>query len=393
MIHLKNTFSQKPTLLFINLSLMMLSACSPYPDLGHLKNNQVLRSDKQEETSYKNNETPEIQTIFQINSIGEAKPHFYTNELNWNFNSDQKLELYRLDLNQRETYLGKFLAEDSYNDQNLAENSFYKYELREESGSKLASKSIQIPKDFVVNGKTKLPKDYPEFKRLFFATNSILVTEGRSVNWNLNEIRGAEGAMLQSFDDAETAPKGKNGANSGTLFLHVDFLEGDLLIDWRGQNGGRGLQGAPQTKRAKPGLNGADSRLMRAGDGYSCRTHGSNGGPGSRGEAGLKGGKGFNGGHLEKIEVTVDKKSEYSRLFLNYEVGKAGLGGKGGIGGKGGKGGRGGDGNMECMSGSQGPMGPRGQSGPVGAEGKKGKFLSGICVTLEGTIVQGPCSG
>lgn len=97
-----------------------------------------------------------------------------------------------------------------------------------------------------------------------FIQGATLSTQGRSLKMSASEIF-FEHALLQNFTfEGEAAPE-KTGAAGGDILIQARKISGRLMVDLRGQKGGRGPKGADASGRSlvgevgRAGMSGGDS--------------------------------------------------------------------------------------------------------------------------------------
>jgi tetratricopeptide (TPR) repeat protein len=213
-----------------------------------------------------------------------------------------------------------------------------------------------------------------------FSRDTLIVTNGNELSIIASDLI-SDGGRIASFVhqpySSERANPGRNGKDGGVVHLHVvDHIEGRLIVQLRGQDGGDGVDGANGVRGGfgapgRPAVNGT----------FSCAASGMPGGqgePGGPGQDGQAGGNGGNGGRLEG-----EKYSPSGEIQFEAEPGRGGHGGNGGAGGPGGLGGPGGDGSTFCGSGVPGPPGLAGLAGSPAPKGKDGLPGSNQVRTLE----------
>lgn len=359
------------------VSSLGLTQCAAYPDLAV--------------------EKPKADILHQSVYISaevkaQAQLHNYIVELNWNkelkgtdglllrkFGEDGKL--------MKNTALAGFGG--SLIDGDVAENQTYRYELWN---------SVQILDEVVIHVPIDLDLRHVDYSlevddllvgRIYLGKDRKLVTNGRDIDWKLLELSAEAGAKLQNFNVWTGAGVGQN---SGVLKLEIAQYQGDLTIEWRGQNGAQGARGADAHGRGAKGVGGSDGSSARAGgDSPSCFREPTDGGRGHQGPRGGTGHDGLKGGDLEAIEVSVLDSVDGRPPKLIASSGSGGLGGDGGSGGRGGEGGDPGRSSYDCRKASRGPEGSRGIQGAQGNRGEAGQVLGQVCLRVEGLTLQGKC--
>jgi hypothetical protein len=174
---------------------------------------------------------------------------------------------------------------------------------------------------------------------------------------------GAKIRFLQNVSGHDTESSVDGGDGSQAILL-IDRLDGHVIVESRGADGGQGRDG-------RDGRQGLEGRRGRSGFKliFFFITGGERGHAGEDGEAGEDGGDGGRGGNGGDVQVYYRSKTPDSQILIDVSSGRGGMGGKagrGGIGGVGGPGGRG------IVSGPQGPMGIQGANGRPGRPGEPG---------------------
>src|ERR1700722_10447063 len=195
---------------------------------------------------------------------------------------------------------------------------------------------------------------------LSLSNKACIKTNGQIVYLTVVDLV-SDGGTIRAFGEDELTPPdsppliaGAVGRNAGKVVVRVlrKFV-GPLLVDLRGENGGRGGSGAAGAQ-GPPGNRGGDAVSGI----FGCQHGGDNGargGVGGQGWAGVAGGRGGDGGTLVLRGVAARQRAE-----ISYELdgGIGGTGGYGGPGGPGGPGGQGGSGGGFCGGGRAGEPGP-----------------------------------
>ncbi|MQW08196.1 hypothetical protein GHK45_32035 [Sinorhizobium meliloti] len=177
---------------------------------------------------------------------------------------------------------------------------------------------------------------------------------------------GGRGAL----ESGARGEDGADGLSGGLLEIYVlGKKNGDLRVNFDGQNGGPGGQGGPGREGApgEPGQSGSDSP-------FDCKRGPGDGGRGLRGTPGGEGGSGGMGGNGGNLRIYMLGSADITRKNVAF-VSRGGLGGSGGSGGDGGPGGPGGPRGFQtnyCRGGSDGPRGESGASGKPGPAGDRG---------------------
>jgi hypothetical protein len=349
---------------FILVSILM--ACSPYPDLSQLRHSETLAE----------SDTLELLKLEPraFENAGEAGVL-----VSWNVDPlelGQGLALFRMTQGQRAFVKEINVARGMWMDSFLSDGTEYAYELLAADGSLRARAQTRTGRDWLVEGEQRLPQNYASIKRLFFAPNAVLVTEGLPLDWKLNELRGAPGARWVSFLRERPATPGYTARSSGSGRVEVQRASGSLRLEWRGETGAQGRDGLSPEQRGPKGRNGSPGRW-----GLDRCSNGSRGEPGGRGLEGLAGSRGENGGDLESFELQLRYPDSSFLMEVVSEPGLGGPGGRGGAGGRGGEGGRGGSaGGVDCSDGPTGPEGPQGPVGTSGEKGNEGRRNGQVCI-------------
>jgi len=148
---------------------------------------------------------------------------------------------------------------------------------------------------------------------------------------------GYDGSPGARGQDGTTGNNGTVGRSPPTLYIATRAIDGQLVVDWRGQDGGPG--GAGQS--GGDGGHGGTGRPASASL-FDCRSGAGDGGPGGDGGdggTGGNGGRGGDGGLFVLLALPEEIPGIASRIVLDKTSGAGGLGGAGGEAGKGGPGG------------------------------------------------------
>lgn len=199
----------------------------------------------------------------------------------------------------------------------------------------------------------------------------------------LGEIEGYEEhevpISIMRGEDGLSGNKGLSGDDGRDVSLdpqpvhiYTGVIKGELLIDGKGQTGGRGGKGG-QGGKGGPGAQGLDAKGGKVGSwGARAARRGGNGGQGGEGGDGGNGGNGGKG--LDVFIFSSLPESSYD-LHINFEGGDPGEGGERGDPGEGGDAGQGGNpaGGTPFVGSDKG-AGAAGNVGPPGIlYGVKGK--------------------
>lgn len=203
---------------------------------------------------------------------------------------------------------------------------------KEEAARPPALQVVYGKEEFVVSGVHILKEDLRNFRRITFLENATLVTEGRDLEIQAQEVVSASGARILSF--LSPAALDQPGSPAGHLRLRLSSLEGSLAIHMIGQEGGPGSSGAPYTERAAQGFSPPSFPGFSFG---SCdqAQPGGRGVDGSPGRDGLQGKIGGDGGFVEVFTTP----EVFAKLNIRVDAGLGGVGGRGGPGQPGGLGG------------------------------------------------------
>jgi hypothetical protein len=179
---------------------------------------------------------------------------------------------------------------------------------------------------------------------------------------------GLDGTPGQAGNDG-TSGQSPAGLRQGAAKLVVVALEveiednGNLVIDWAGQDGGDGGPGqiGGNAGSGTTGNNGSDESWPSSG----CSTATGNGGTGGAGGAGGQGGIGGLGGAGGQIVIISTPQNiaasgpfQNAKSFTYVTTSVGGKAGKGAHGGAGGAGGEPGARSSQCAAGSKGTAGP-----------------------------------
>lgn len=343
----------------------------------------------------------------QIGTVALDEPNRYRVEIKVKNSEVEALILEKGSevLSASQTFTGlKPNSEDILGDEDVLPGATYSYRLKRSLGeAPLFEGTVQIPKDFVVGVDSLASKELQivGYKRMFFPLGSELLSDGRALNIDVDEIIAAKGTIV-SWQADSPALEGIVGSNSEPISVKARLISGELEIINRGQKGGKGSKGVKGRKSGTGGTGAATSFGNGAGiqigtyctyDGdpvYAWRYRGLpsfddwtkyHPGRGLRGEVGLEGQPGYpgmRGGNGGEVRITVPE-TELTKIKINAAAGLGGNGGDGGEGGDGGDGGPGGpiSGNHACDRGSsqccrEAPQGPQGEIGPIGPIGPNG---------------------
>lgn len=257
------------------------------------------------------------------------------------------------------------------------------------------SKSVVIPRDFVVKEKNRvvLENGNLKYNRLFLS-DVPLQTFGKKVTIEVNELHSQNG-VIEAFPETATAPDEQDGRSAGELVIKAKIAKGDLKIFMRGERGGKGKKGPPMERAARgtPGTEGSYDCTGGPSSGAldkpewarkicMCLPRGENGGPGADGVKGNKGLQGKTGGDSGYARINIQDGSELNLQTFSIP----GAPGEGGPGGDGQLGGLGGPSQGQKCHGDVGPegnTGPQGDQGPDGLSGKKGTLCVYVASTQE----------
>ncbi len=297
---------------------------------------------------------------------------------------------------------------DGIEDRTVEAASTYTYQLAKSDETKLSDPiTVKIPRDFAIGGIQSMatnPQGKIEiagFERLFLHPESTILTQGRDLSIDVNEIISSNGE-IRTFSETQQATLGQDGRSGGSITIHAKKLIGTSSIALRGERGGQGQKGsrgekglkgprgAPQTGHLNIGLShycgGAAVKFMRERYEDVWLKHPARGGKGGQGDRGYQGYQGLRGGDSASLLAEIPLL-DLKNISLSIEPGKGGTGGQGGDGGAGGDGGSGGTLNGHdsdcgtadpnyyncCPTPPIGPSGDQGIEGPAGPEGQTGK--------------------
>ena len=260
-------------------------------------------------------------------------------------------------------------------------------------------KRLSEVKKLVINGEVHLfdLKEFENYTHLEFTHGAILITDGKDIAFNLQELK-SDGGIIMTSKDGATALDDNAGRDGGNILIKTAKAIGDLHVILRGENAGKRTD-APESigesGRGSHGANGSPGHTAcfdgfhKGGGHYEhllgrrichCAQKPGNGDHGGSGAKGKTGYKGYDGGDSGNIEIIINDGREFT-LTYDRISGIGGLGSRGGTGGPGGYGGKPGAGATHCPSasaGHQGSSGPRGDTGPNGENGRLGE----ICLKL-----------
>lgn len=264
---------------------------------------------------------------------------------------------------------------------------------------------VTLKPDLLVQGQKKFSDLFVQNKKLKIATffldeGSAFFTEGHDLQIEITTLVSQHG-KIESFPEADVSALaliGQAGRHGGTLTVKTDLLVGDLEINLRGTNGGRGMEGNPVTERPEAGPRGTNSadhmtcrdrffsrkvKLFRRNPEdpfpretcrWECAFNATAGGAGKKGfpaNNGLPGMPGGNSGTLQFIAMDVLNHS----LKTSSTAGRGGDGGPPSAPGKGSD--AGGPGEIKHSSCTfvppLSPAGPDGDPAPPGSPGSDGE--------------------
>lgn len=278
-------------------------------------------------------------------------------------------------------------------DTDVQSGGSYEYAFHRTPSEKLASTTVHVPVDVVIDG----PVAYnaidlsKPIRRFYLGPKAVIQTGGANFEMRAERILAEPGARFETF-----AKGAVGGSSGGQVRLFIWKGIGELQIELRGQHGNAGANGAPHAGRAADGANHGSQRHRH------CNGMGG-GGAGANGATGHAGAPGQNGGATGSFEIEVTDDAEF-KVSAVFEPGAAGPGGQGGAGQLGGNGGagetrnffirgprlRGPDGfgmddslPVECPRGPNGPAGTTGAPGPKGKDGLPGA-TGYFCLKVQG---------
>lgn len=241
----------------------------------------------------------------------------------------------------------------------------------------LQSKVVVIPNDLVIDPAFKILEstekiEFLNYGRIFISNRAVLNTQGRSLI-----IRAAalisENGVIQTFPAGQTANLGQPGRSGGKILIQVQKISGRLLVNLRGENGAKGVDGTAILRVA----NAASINKVFSSS-KSRESVCENGGyePAERGQRGNPGADGTRGGTSGSLEIVAVDATE---LNLDYRL-EPGAGGAAGFGGAGQ---RGGAKARDCSNNEVGESGADGDWGPNGHPGIDGRAET-VCVLIKG---------
>lgn len=189
----------------------------------------------------------------------------------------------------------------------------------------------------------------PEFKSV--RIKRLIASDGSRIKFVANN----------SGRDAEPGAKGGDGTR---VILFFDSIDGHVVVEAKGGDGGNGLDGQ-HGRQGTPGAKGRDALRFL----FFYLGNGEPGYPGGNGQDGEDGQDGGDGGAGGQVRIYYKEKKGSSQILVEADGGRGGRGGRAGLGGLGGNGGPGGRG---IKQGPQGPMGKPGKNGRPGRPGVPG---------------------
>lgn len=221
----------------------------------------------------------------------------------------------------------------------------------------------------------------PDFEEVILGRDAqIKLPEFHS--YRIKKLVAKDGARIEVAHQSSggSGVDSVDGGHGADAIFFIDHLDGHLLIESRGGDGGHGRDG----RHGRQGLIGKKGRdafklfFFMIGDG-------DDGGAGEPGEDGADGDEGGRGGDGGNVRVYFQTKSSQSNIMIDVAGGQGGMGGRAGLGGLGGPGGPGGRG---WRSGSQGPMGVSGKDGRPGRPGEPGRPGTAQVVQVDAALYQ-----
>ncbi len=248
-------------------------------------------------------------------------------------------------------------------------------------------------RDYIVEGVVAASEIGPDYQRLVLREGSRLVTEGRDLTIEVDEIV-AEGGVIESFPEKREAGYGQAGRSSGSIRIRARKAQGHLTIISRGEIGGPGLLGTIGATGAM-GSEGSPAKFWEDPNNFLCQVPAGNGGQGGVGARGTTGGTGYAGGNAASVQVQIAEESDFvvSAEFIPGIGGRGGWGGPGGLGGPGGPAGKFAPQQQKyyhadlaahfiklcrANAGAQGAVGPQGDQGVAGPNGSRGHLCGYI---------------
>lgn len=263
------------------------------------------------------------------------------------------------------------------------------------NGIELSTQSFNLEKTLIIKNTVHLKdlsikgqRGFLSLDRLVFTNeNAIIITDGAFVNFKVNEIYSANGA-IETFVTNDTQLANRDGQSGGSINIISDKAEGTLRVQMRGQNAGEQTQ-QPEKNPTAPAHNAAtdavadSTKYVRPScshhvmtDGGGCgdnesyeklvqQGHGAT--AGAQGNTGFAGFPGLNGGDSGMFTFVTNSDDFYIEILKPI----AGIGSAGGEGGEGSDGATGGS-SAYRFGGTSYPAGANGPQGAKGPQGKKG---------------------
>jgi hypothetical protein len=223
------------------------------------------------------------------------------------------------------------------------------------------------------------------YERLVLKPGAQFITQGVNAKIEVDELI-TEGGTIRSFKADQIAPKSYAGRSGGHLELILGHVTGGLLVEMRGEQGGKGDDGPlpNATLKGPTGPTGGPENIVFANSGPIVAVAAKDGGVGFPGLPGFSGGEGKRGGDSGTALIKILEGDE-SEVKVSKYAGQGGVGGDGGAGGEGGEGGAPGQPIISRPYTVQGPRGPQGPQGPVGPTGPAG-LLEKVCIEKDSVM-------
>lgn len=204
---------------------------------------------------------------------------------------------------------------------------------KNQSANNVVPQKIDYNKeDLLISGVHTLPENFISYRKISFAKDAILLTEGKDLEILAETIDAAPGARILAHLAA--APTDQLGQAGGRLRLQAQSIQGELMVHLLGQEGGPGASGAQYTERAAKGFSPPVTSFLGIGNCDQTQP----GGKGADGAPGRDGDQGKLGGDGGVVEIFIPSQF-HSQVRVRVDAGPGGVGGRGGPGQLGGLGG------------------------------------------------------
>ncbi len=265
-----------------------------------------------------------------------------------------------------------------YYDSKILSGRIYNYEIgifREDKiFHKIQEQDIKIPTDLRLkpdesvvltpdqsNNSNKDHK-FVVLNRVSLSQGSKIITNGEKLILSINRIISS-GGVLSTYQPDQTAKVGEHGRSGNDLIVEINYINGPLNFEMRGEHGGEGIRpkSLGEIGRGNKGLKGTDGeaevyRLGMTGGIREeiCLKRPSAGTEGGKGLKGIKANPGLNGGNSGSVFIDIKQSDNFT---FNYSF-HPGRGGHPSLGGEGGPGGFAGDSGGEVVYNIDEDLGP-----------------------------------